>query len=592
MKQLLTGNEAVARGAYEAGVIYASAYPGTPSTEILENIARYPEVIGEWAPNEKVALECVIGASFAGGRALASMKHVGLNVAADPLFTFAYTGVNGGAVIITADEPGQHSAQNEQDNRNYAKAAKIPMFEAVDSQECLDMIKEAFEVSESYDIPVLFRMTTRLCHGKTVVETGERKDVPIRNFVKNPSKYVMVPAMARDRRKDLSKRLKDLKKYSENCIWNYQEVNPGTIGVIASGPSYRYAKEVFGDSVSYLKLGFTNPLPDELIKKFCSQRETIYVIEENDPYIEERVRILGYDCLGKNIFPDIGEMTPEVIRQSIYGDPLPTLDYDSSTVVPRPPTLCAGCPHRGFFFHLGKKKNIMISGDIGCYTLGFAKPYNAMDATICMGASFSMGHGAQKVFDKGDTGTRVISVLGDSTFFHTGINSLMTVVYNQSNTINVILDNRVTAMTGHQENPGSGKNVMGDPSTMMDIEEIVRALGIKHIRTIDPNNLKEVDETLDELLAINEPSVLITRWPCALKKLSPWDVEEFPGAFQSKNYVQEDLCIGCKKCIKCGCPALIFDKEKKKTHIDILQCVGCDVCTQLCPTEAIKKKED
>lgn len=592
MKQLLTGNEAVARGAYESGVMYASAYPGTPSTEILENIAQYPEIIAEWAPNEKVALECVIGASFAGGRSLASMKHVGLNVAADPLFTFAYTGVNGGAVIISADEPGQHSAQNEQDNRNYAKAAKIPMFEAADSQECLNMIKEAFEVSEEFDIPVLFRMTTRLCHGKTVVETGVRKEVPIRDFVKTPSKYVMVPAMARVRRKDLEERLGRLKEYSENCIWNYEEINEGKIGVIASGPSYRYAKEVFGDNVSYLKLGFTNPLPDELIKRFCDKMETLYVIEENDPYIEERVRILGFDCQGKNLFPRIGEMTPEVIRLAVYGEALPTLEYDASTVVPRPPTLCAGCPHRGFFYHLGKKKNIMISGDIGCYTLGFAKPYNAMDSTICMGASFSIGHGAQKVFDKGGKGTRVVSVLGDSTFFHTGINSLITVVYNQSNTINVILDNRVTAMTGHQENPGSGKNVKGDPSTILDIEEIVKALGIKHIRTIDPNNLEEVDKALNELLAIDEPSVLITRWPCALKKLSPWDIEEFPGAFQSKNYVQEDLCIGCKKCIKCGCPALIFDKAKKKTHIDILQCVGCDVCTQLCPTGAIKKKED
>jgi indolepyruvate ferredoxin oxidoreductase alpha subunit len=592
MKQLLTGNEAVARGAYEAGIIYASAYPGTPSTEILENIALYPEVIAEWAPNEKVALESVIGACFAGGRSLAAMKHVGLNVAADPLFTFAYTGVNGGAVIISADEPGQHSAQNEQDNRNYAKAAKIPMFEAADSQECLDMIKEAFDVSENYDIPVLFRMTTRLCHGKTVVEAGERREVAIKEFVKTPSKYVMVPALARARRVDLEERLGRLKEYSENCIWNREEINKGKVGLIASGPSYRYAKEVFGDEVSYLKLGFTNPLPDKLIEKFCERMETIYIIEENDPYIEERVRILGFDCQGKNLFTTIGEMTPEVIRQAVYGESLETIKYDSASVVPRPPTLCAGCPHRGFFYHLGKKKNIMISGDIGCYTLGFAKPYNAMDSTICMGASFSIGHGAQKVFDKGDKGTRVVSVLGDSTFFHTGINSLMNVVYNQSNTINVILDNRVTAMTGHQENPGSGKTVKGDPSIILDIEAIVKALGIKHIRTIDPNNLKQVDSTLDELLAINEPSVIITRWPCALKKLSPWDMEEFPGAFQTKNYIQEDICIGCKKCIKCGCPALIFDKEKKKTRIDILQCVGCDVCTQLCPTGAIKKKED
>ena len=591
MKVLWTGNEAVARGAYEAGAVYASAYPGTPSTEILENLATYPEILSEWAPNEKVALEAVIGASFAGGRAMASMKHVGLNVAADPLFTFAYTGVNGGAVIISADEPGQHSAQNEQDNRNYAKAAKLPMMEASDSQECLDMVKEAFELSEEFDVPVLFRMTTRLCHGKSVVTPGERREVGIKSFSKNPAKYVMVPGNAKVRRVDLEDRLSRLKEYSESCPWNRTEYHDSKSGVIASGPSYQYAKEVWGDRVSYLKLGFTNPLPDNLIRDFCSQMETIYIVEENDPYLEERVRMLGFECRGKDLFPRMGEMTPDVIRKALYGESLPSLEYDNSTVVGRPPTLCAGCPHRGFFYQLGKKKNVMISGDIGCYTLGFAKPYNAMDSTVCMGASFSMGHGAQQVFRKTDTGTRVVSVLGDSTFFHTGINSLMTVVYNQSNTVNVILDNRITAMTGHQENPGSGKNVKGDPAPIMDIEAIVKALGIKHVRTIDPNNLEEVSQTLDEFLALEEPSVIITRWPCALKKLSQQDLEEFEGAFTQKNVIDESLCIGCKKCIRCGCPALIFNKEKRKTSIDPLQCVGCDVCTQLCPTGAIQKGE-
>jgi indolepyruvate ferredoxin oxidoreductase alpha subunit len=590
MKVLWTGNEAVARGAYEAGVVYASAYPGTPSTEILENLATYPEILSEWAPNEKVALEAVIGASFAGGRTMASMKHVGVNVAADPLFTFAYTGVNGGAVIISADEPGQHSAQNEQDNRNYAKAAKIPMMEASDSQECLDMIKAAFDLSEEYDVPMFFRMTTRLCHGKSVVTPSSRKEVGIKSFVKNPGKYVMVPGNAKVRRMDLEQRLSRLKEYSENCPWNRAEYHNSSVGVIASGPSYHYAKEVFGETASYLKLGFTNPLPDHLIQEFCSKMETIYVVEENDPYLEERVGMLGFACQGKDLFPKMGEMTPDVIRKALYGTMLPQIEYDNTTVVPRPPTLCAGCPHRGFFYQLGKKKNVMISGDIGCYTLGFAKPYNAMDSTVCMGASFSMGHGAQQVFRQTDSGMRVVSVLGDSTFFHTGINSLITVVYNKSNTVNVILDNRITAMTGHQENPGSGKNVKGDPAPMMDIEAIVKALGIQYVRTIDPNNLEQVSQTLDEFLALEEPSVIITRWPCALKKLSREDREEFQGAFVEKNRIEEETCIGCKKCIRCGCPALVFNKEKRKTSIDSLQCVGCDVCTQLCPTGAIKKE--
>lgn len=592
MKVLLTGNEAVARGAYEAGVIYASAYPGTPSTEILENLTLYEGITSEWSPNEKVALEAVMGASFGGGRAMAAMKHVGLNVAADPFFTFSYTGVNAGAVIISADEPGQHSAQNEQDNRNYAKAAKVPMFEASDSQECLDMIKEAYDISEEYDLPVLFRMTTRLCHGKSVVETGKRQEKEIKEFVKNPGKYVMVPGNARIRRVDLESRLERMKEYSENTRFNRTEINNKEIGVITSGMCYQYAKEVFGDTASYLKLGFTNPMPDRMIETFAKGMDRIYVIEENDPYIEERVRILGFDCEGKNLFPKMGEMTADVIRKSVYGKELDTVDYNKDMVVPRPPTLCAGCPHRGFFYRLGKKKNIMISGDIGCYTLGFAKPYNAIDTTVCMGASISMGHGAQKVFDKLENGKRVVSVIGDSTFFHTGINSLMTVIYNGSNTINVILDNRVTAMTGHQENPGSGKNACGGPAPVTDIEDIVRALGFKNIRTINPNDLDEVEDALNESLALDEPSVIITRWPCALKKLSAMDMEEFKGVFSNKNYIEEEVCIGCRKCVRSGCPALVFNKEKKKTAIDLLQCVGCDVCTQLCPTGAIRKKVD
>jgi len=591
MKRLLTGNEAVAQGAYEAGVRFAAAYPGTPSTEILENISAYKEIAAEWAPNEKVALESAIGASFAGARSMASMKHVGLNVATDPLFTLAYTGVNGGVVIITADEPGQHSAQNEQDNRNYAKAAKIPMFEPSDSQECIDMVKEGYEVSEKYDIPVLLRMTTRVCHSKSIAEVGERKEVQIKDFVKAPAKYVMVPANAKLRRVDLETRLSKLKEYSESCRWNFAEYNDLKTGIIASGPCYRYAKEVFGDSVSYLKLGFSHPLPDNLIREFCGKVGTVYVIEENDPYIEERVRILGFACKGKDVFPKYGEMTPDVIRQCVFGKALPVIDYDKSAIVGRPPTLCAGCPHRGFFYILGKKKNVMISGDIGCYTLSFAKPYNAMDSCICMGASFSVGHGAQKVFNMTGKGTRVVSVLGDSTFFHTGINSLMTVVYNRSNTISVVLDNRITGMTGHQENPGSGRNAKGEPSPVMDIEAIVKAIGIKNVKKVNPNNLDEVDKALDECLSLDEPSVIITRWPCVLKKFTEEDKTEFRDVFKQKNKVNTELCIGCKICMRSGCPALHFDKENKKAKIEALQCVGCDVCAQLCPKDAIGKED-
>ena len=457
LKRLLTGNEAVARGAFESGVHFAAAYPGTPSSEILENITMYKEIISEWAPNEKVALESAIGASIAGGRSLAAMKHVGLNVAADPLFTFAYTGVTGGSVIITADEPGQHSAQNEQDNRNYAKAAKLPMFEPADSQDCLDMLKEAYRVSEEYDCPVLFRMTTRVCHSKSLVACGERKGREIVPYERKAEKYVCVPANARKLRVKLEEKLAALKEYSEKCSFNIAEYNNTEIGVISSGSCFFYAKEALGDNASYLKLGFTNPLPTERIKEFCSNVKKIYVLEENDPYIEDFIRKLGFDCIGKECFPKYGEMTTDIVRKVILNERIEEIEYDRSGVVDRPPTLCAGCPHRGFFYELGRRKNVMVSGDIGCYTLGFAKPFNAIDSCVCMGAGFSIGHGAQKVFNKAGSEMKVVSVLGDSTFFHTGINSLITVAYNRSNTVSVILDNRTTAMTGHQENPGKRK---------------------------------------------------------------------------------------------------------------------------------------
>ncbi|MCK9267155.1 MAG: indolepyruvate ferredoxin oxidoreductase subunit alpha [Alkaliphilus sp.] len=591
MKKLLTGNEAVAQGAYEAGVKYASAYPGTPSTEILENIAKYTEdILAEWATNEKVALESAMGASVAGARSMAAMKHVGVNVAADPLFTISYTGINAGMVIVTADEPGQYSSQNEQDNRNYAKFAKIPMLEPSDSQESKDMIKTAFEIGETYDTPVLVRMTTRVCHSKGIVHCCERKEVQIKDYKKDVMKYVCVPAVSKRLRVKVEERMQKLSDFSDVTELNYFEWNDKKIGVIASGAAFTFAKEVFGDSVSYLKLGFTNPLPAEKIREFAGNVDKIYVIEENDPYIEEQVRILGFDCFGKNLFPSYGELTSDVIRKSVFGEANKTIEYDRKKVVPRPPTLCVGCPHRGFFYQLGKRKDIIVSGDIGCYTLGFAEPYNAVDLTICMGAGASMGHGAQQVFDmKKDSGKRVVSVMGDSTFFHTGINSLINVSYNRSNAVTVILDNRVTGMTGHQDNPGTGYTLQGKKTVELNIEKLVRAIGIENVVQINPNDLTSVKAALDWALSLDEPSVIITRWPCVLKKLSLQDKEEFKEIFQDKYSIDQNKCTGCKVCIKTGCPAISFDNAAKKATIDLEQCVGCSVCFQVCPVGAIGK---
>ena len=591
MKNLMTGNEAIARGAYEAGVRFAAAYPGTPSTEILKNLATYDEITAEWASNEKVALESVIGASFGGARAMASMKHVGVNVAADPLFTWGYTGVNAGGVLITADEPGMHSSQNEQDNRYYAKSVKIAMFEPANSQECLDMIKEAYDLSEEFDTPVLMRMTTRVCHSKSIVETGERVDVPLKEWTKQPQKYVTLPVHSRALRLSVQERLDKLAEYSEKTPFNKAEYNDTKVGFIVSGMCYYYAKEAYGENASYLKLGFTNPLPANLIKEFASKVDKIYVLEENDPYMEEYVKSLGIKCQGKEVFPKWGELTSDVVKASISGEKAELIDFNKDKLIKRAPSFCAGCPHRGFFYRLGKRKDIMISGDIGCYTLAATPPYSAMDSTVCMGASISVGHGAQRAFNMGDTGRRVVTVLGDSTFFHTGVNSLINTIYNNSNTINVILDNRITGMTGHQQNPGSGFNAKGDPTNLIKIEDLVRAIGVKHIFVIDPNNLDEVDATLDKCLAIkDEPSVIITRWPCVLKKFSEADLAEFDNLFATKNIVNQDKCIGCRKCLGTGCPALGFNKAVKKVSINRDQCVGCDVCKQVCPVGAIEKE--
>ena len=593
MKKLMTGNEAIARGAYEAGVKYASAYPGTPSTEILENIALYKDdIVAEWAPNEKVALESAAGGAFAGARTLASMKHVGLNVAADPLFTVAYTGINGGFVVITADEPGMHSSQNEQDNRNYAKSAKVPLLEPSTSQEAKDMMKMAYEISENFNTLVIMRLTTRLCHSKGLVECEDRNEVGIKPYEK-VVKRVTVPANARLLRVDVEEREKKLYKFSNETEVNYMEINEGAkVGVISSGMCFNFAKEVFNNNASYLKLGFTNPMPDEKIKEFASKVEKIYIVEENDKFIEEHVKSLGVDCIGKDILPAYGEMTPDVIRKSIFKENFKHEDIDPDLVIPRPPTFCAGCPHRGLFYELGKRKDVVVAGDIGCYTLGFASPYNAMDFVVCMGASLSSAHGCQKVLNMVDGNEkRVIGVLGDSTFFHTGINSLIDVIYNKGNSISIILDNRITGMTGHQENPGSGFTLQGDDTTAINIEQVVRALGMKNIRVINPNKLDEVRDALDWAISLDEASVIITRWPCALKRFSQADIEEFGKVFTDKCVVDEEKCVGCKKCTKTGCPAISVNKETKKALIDKNQCLGCEVCLQVCPKDAIVKEE-
>ncbi|XMB86519.1 indolepyruvate ferredoxin oxidoreductase subunit alpha [Mycoplasmatota bacterium WC44] len=589
MKKLMTGNEAIARGVYESGTHFASAYPGTPSTEILQNITQYKEVIAEWAPNEKVALEAVIGASLVGGRSIAAMKHVGVNVAADPLFTYSYSGVLGGMILVTADEPGMHSSQNEQDNRNFAPFAKIPMFEPSNSQEAKDFVKDAFELSEEYDTPVLFRVTTRVCHSKGIVELGEREEVEVKEYVKNVRKNVAVPAFATDARHRVEVRTNKLRELSNNCKWNYATYNDRKIGVIASGGAYEYAQEAFGDKASYLKLGFTYPLPTTLIEEFAKEVETLYIIEENDPYIENHVKLLGVECIGKDLFPYTGEMTSDVIRECVYEEKIETLGVNAEKIVNRPPTFCPGCPHRPFFLDLGKRKNTIIAGDIGCYALGFGEPYNAMDWIVCMGGSFSTGHGAQKVLNRNkDNEKRLVSVMGDSTFFHTGVNSLLDVVYNNSNTINVILDNRITGMTGGQDNPGTGYQAQGEVTQVVDIEAIVRACGVKHVRRLNPNNTKDVKETLNWAYLQTEPCVIITDWPCVLKrKYNEDDQVSYPEVFQKKMYVIEDKCIGCRACLRTACPPLMWNAEDKKVSIDRATCVGCTVCAQVCPTDAI-----
>jgi len=575
MKKLMLGNEAFARGLYEAGCRFASSYPGTPSTEITETIAKYDEVYAEWAPNEKVAVESALGASFAGARAFAAMKHVGLNVAADPLYTAAYTGVNGGLVIAVADDPGMHSSQNEQDSRHHAIASKVPMLEPSDSQECKDFAILAYDLSEEFDTPVLIRTATRVAHSQSAVEQLPRQEHALKPYEKNPQKYVMVPANAKGRHVVVEERTKKLIAYAETAPINRIEDNGAEIGVITCGAAYQYAKEALGDTVNYLKLGMTNPLPVQLFRDFAAKCKEIIVIEELDGILEQHVKALGIACKGKEIFGYIGELNQVIIAEKLRGIVPETTAYPEALPV-RPPVMCAGCPHRGVFYTLAKHK-ITVSGDIGCYTLGGSKPLNAIDWTICMGSSVSCLHGYNKVLGE-NSQNKTVAVIGDSTFMHSGMTSLVNIAYNASNSTVIILDNSITGMTGHQQNPTTGKNLKGDPAAAVNLEALCHAIGIKRVRVADPYHLAEMEQAILEELAADEPSVIISRRPCALLKY----VKHNPPL-----HVDSEKCRSCKMCLKLGCPAISM--KDGKACIDHTQCVGCGICEELCKFEAIEK---
>ena len=574
MKQLMLGNEAVARGLFEAGVKVVSSYPGTPSTEITEFAAKYNEIYCEWAPNEKVATEVAFGASLRGVRAACAMKHVGLNVAADPLFTLSYTGVNGGMVLFVADDPAMHSSQNEQDSRHYAIAAKVPMLEPADAAEAKAFVKRAFELSEQFDTPVIVRMCTRIAHSQSVVELQDREEKELPPYEKNPQKFIMAPANAIRRHPFVEERTKKLASLAENDGLNRVEMGGTEIGIICAGTVYQYVKEVFGDTVSVLKLGMVNPLPTELFKTFAASVDKLYVIEELDGVIESHLKNLGIACTGKELFTPLGEYNQTSIRKA-FGLPVP--EHRSAPSVPvRPPIMCAGCPHRGLFFTLAKHK-ITALGDIGCYTLGSAPPLNALDSTLCMGASVSGLHGFNKAGGSDSEG-KTVCVIGDSTFMHSGITGLVNIAYNDSHSTVIILDNSITGMTGHQQNPTTGKNIKGEPALAVDLEALCRAIGIERVRVVDPYDLKACEDAVLEELAADAPSVIISRRPCMLLKY----VKAKPPVS-----LNEDKCVGCRQCMKLGCPAISF--KNKKARIDPTQCVGCDVCTQLCRLGAIEK---
>ncbi|MDR2357668.1 MAG: indolepyruvate ferredoxin oxidoreductase subunit alpha [Oscillospiraceae bacterium] len=575
MKTLMLGNEAAARGLYEAGCAVASSYPGTPSTEITESLAEYDGIYAEWAPNEKVALETAFGASFAGRRAFCGMKHVGLNVAADPLFTISYTGVNAGLVIAVADDPGMHSSQNEQDSRHYAVAAKLPMLEPADSSECLEFAKYAYELSERFDTPVMLRMCTRIAHSRSVVETGERAEPPVSEYVKRAEKYVMMPGNARLRHPEVERRMAELGRLADDTFLNRIETGDRRLGIITSGTAYQYAREVFGGDASILKLGLVNPLPGKLILDFAASVERLAVIEELDPVIENHCKRLGLRVEGKSIFPAVGEFSQNLVA-SVLGRPAPSGRTFGEPIPARPPVMCAGCPHRGVFFTLARAK-VAVIGDIGCYTLGASPPLHAMDSTVCMGASVSGLHGWSRALGR-DGERRAVAVIGDSTFMHSGVTGLINMAYNGSGSTVIILDNSITGMTGHQQNPTTGYNIKGEPAGKIDLETLCRSVGIRRVSVVDPYDLAQCERTLREELDSEEPSVIISRRPCALLKY----VKPKPPLV-----VGRDKCKKCKACMKLGCPAVSMRDEG--ASVDPTLCVGCGVCVQLCKFDAIER---
>ncbi|MEN6620256.1 MAG: indolepyruvate ferredoxin oxidoreductase subunit alpha [Smithella sp.] len=585
MKKLMSGNEAIARGLYEAGVKFAAAYPGTPSTEIMEEFSKYKGVYAEWSPNEKVAVEVAIGAALASERAVAIMKHVGVNVAADPIFTVSYTGINGALVIISADDPSMHSSQNEQDNRNYAKFAKIPMLEPADAEEAKEYAKLAFEISEKFDTPVFLRTTTRLSHSKSIVSPGDPlPHVDKTNIIFNAEKYVMVPAEARKRRIEVEKRQQNLKEFVENFSENRMEINNPDVGIITAGMPYNYAKDVFPD-YSYLKLGMVNPLPEKMIRDFASKVKKIYVIEELDPFLEEQIKAMGIKVIGKEIFPYTNEFDPGIIQDAISGSENGK-STPVKTVPSRPPNLCPGCPHRGLFYTLGKLK-VFVNGDIGCYTLSYMKPLQGIHTTICMGASIGMAHGMSKALKEKGKG-KIVGVIGDSTFVHSGITPLLNMAYNKSDALIIICDNSTTAMTGMQEHPATGYTLQGEETVKLDLKLLVSSLGIKNVRVIDPNDLKTTRSVIKEELATDGPSVIISQRPCVLFKRA--NLKQ-----QKPLSVNSDKCTGCKACLGLGCPAISWKKldkqeDSKRKGIAVIDenlCNGCGLCPQVCKVEAI-----
>lgn len=576
MKKLLLGNEAVARGLYEAGCGVVSSYPGTPSTEITECAAKYDEIYAEWAPNEKVAMEVAIGSAIGGRRSFCGMKHVGVNVAADPLFTASYTGINAGMVIAVADDPGMHSSQNEQDSRHYAVSAKVPMLEPSDSSDALNFTKLAYELSEQFDTPVMLRMSTRISHSQSLVEVGEREELPLKPYVKNVAKNVMVPAFARPKHEVVEKRTAALREWAETAPINQVIWGDKKIGIIAAGSTYMYAREVLGDKASYLKLGMINPLPVKLIRDFASQVETLYVIEELDDVIETHCRKIGVSVIGKELFPWVGEFSQKLLREKLFGAEETTYAFPEA-VPGRPPVLCAGCPHRGLFFVLNQLK-VMVSGDIGCYTLGASAPLSAIDTTVCMGASISGLHGFNTARGE-ESAAKSVAVIGDSTFIHSGITGLIDISYNQGISTVIVLDNSITGMTGHQQNPTTGYTLKGDPTAKVSIEKVCNAIGINRVRVVDPYDLKATREAIEEELQVKEPSVIISRRPCALLKY----VKHNPPLV-----IDKESCKGCKACLKLGCPAIRV--ANGKASIDDTLCVGCGLCRDLCKFHAIGEK--